>query len=151
MSRQPTPSVTVEELSREQLALVKPLYQQFYKSAVPRRDERVFITRNTHRSIIAATKLRSIEGEYWLLSGVVVAPAFRQQGIASLLLSHVLQRVEERPCYCFCHPQLAALYITLGFEIRDELPDSVLSRLNTYRRSKRDLVALEFRCKLKAC
>ncbi|WP_051333450.1 GNAT family N-acetyltransferase [Aliagarivorans marinus] len=146
MSRQPTPSVTIEELSREQLALVKPLYKQFYKSATPRRDDRLFIARNDHRAIIAAAKLRVIDGKYWLLSGVVVAPAFRQQGIASLLLSHVLQRVEERPCYCFCHPQLATLYIELGFETLDELPDSVLARFNTYRRSKRDLVALKFRC-----
>ncbi|WP_051326812.1 GNAT family N-acetyltransferase [Aliagarivorans taiwanensis] len=150
MSRLPTPSAALEELSREQLALVKPLYQQFYKSAVPRRDERVFIARNDHRAIIAAAKLRAIDGKYWLLSGVVVAPAFRQQGVASLLISHVLQHVEEGACYCFCHPQLAALYIELGCEIRDELPNPVLSRFNAYRRSKRDLVALEFRCKLKA-
>ncbi len=90
--------------------------------------------------IIAGLSLSSVGEGYWL-TGLLVAPAQRGQGVAACLVEAALAR-RQAPTWLFCHPDLAAFYQRLGFGAAATLPEALAARLARYQRSKR-LVALQ--------
>ncbi|MDX2228298.1 MAG: GNAT family N-acetyltransferase [Leptolyngbyaceae cyanobacterium bins.349] len=63
-------------------------------------------------------------GEFCVLYHVVVAPGWRRQGLASVLVEHLVKQAKP-PIYLVCKPRLIPFYQQLGFE---SLPWHHLSR-----------------------
>lgn len=86
-------------------------------------------------AIVAGLSLSAVAGGRWL-TGLLVAPEWRNQGVAARLVNAAL--AEGRgPTWLFCHPDLEAFYQRLGFSPASRLPEALGSRLARYQRSKR--------------
>ena len=120
---------------------LKPLAEKFYRaqrSAVRSHpDDQIWVAQQGE--IGAALCLRPVEAGVWLTS-LLVAPPLRGQGIASRLIEQALSGCGA-PVWLFCHPQLASLYLRLGFTPCEALPHALAQRLQRYQRSK-SLIAL---------
>lgn len=90
--------------------------------------------------IIAGLSLSPVDNGFWL-TGLLVAPQHRGQGVAGRLIEAALAQAGG-PTWLFCHPDLAAFYQRLGFATAGHLPQALAGRLQRYQRSKR-LVALQ--------
>ncbi|WP_434157911.1 GNAT family N-acetyltransferase [Stutzerimonas stutzeri] len=85
--------------------------------------------------IEAALCLVPVENGHWL-TGLLVAPAMRNRGLASRLIGYARAR-RDGPVWLFCDPVLACFYLNLGFSEPVSLPDSLADRLQRYNRNKR--------------
>lgn len=90
--------------------------------------------------IIAGLSLSAVGEGFWL-TGLFVAPQRRNQGVAARLVEAALAQVDG-PAWLFCHPDLTPFYQRLGFDLAQQLPEALASRLLRYQRNKR-LVALQ--------
>ncbi|MDW2777881.1 MULTISPECIES: GNAT family N-acetyltransferase [unclassified Pseudomonas] len=90
--------------------------------------------------IIAGLSLSAVGEGFWL-TGLFVAPQRRNQGVAARLVEAALAQVDG-PVWLFCHPDLTPFYQRLGFDLAQQLPEPLASRLQRYQRNKR-LVALQ--------
>ncbi len=135
--RQRTPDLYYRALP----AQLKPLAEKFYRAqrSAMRSHSTDQLWVAQQGEICAALCLRPVESGVWLTS-LLVAPSLRGQGIAGRLIEHALADHNE-PVWLFCHPQLAAFYLRLGFTPCDALPHSLSQRLQRYQRSKQ-LIAL---------
>jgi len=89
--------------------------------------------------VIAGLSLSPVAEGYWL-TGLLVAPQWRNQGVAARLVEAALAQVDGCT-WLFCHPDLERFYQRLGFATACGLPEALASRLARYQRSKR-LVAM---------
>jgi GNAT superfamily N-acetyltransferase len=89
--------------------------------------------------IVAGLCLTSVADGYWL-TGLLVTPSQRNQGLAQRLVTRALA-VSEGPVWLFCEPKLIGFYQRLGLSEPTMLPEPLASRLERYNRSK-TLVAL---------
>ncbi|MFJ4154028.1 GNAT family N-acetyltransferase [Pseudomonas sp. NPDC089752] len=90
-------------------------------------------------AIIAGLSLSAVADGHWL-TGLLVAPHWRKQGIATRLVEAALAG-RDGPTWLFCHPDLEPYYQRLGFSSAINLPEALASRLARYQRSKR-LIAM---------
>ncbi len=115
---------------------LRPLADKFYRShrsaMRTRSDHQVWVARDGE--IVAALCLQEAAHGQWLTS-LLVAPARRQQGLASALIDAALQGAQT-PTWLFCHPDLQPFYERQGFQACHELPSPLAERLARYRRSK---------------
>lgn len=91
-------------------------------------------------AIKAGLCLTAIERGHWL-TGLLVAPEQRNQGLASALVRHAMSTVDG-PVWLFCKPELESFYHRLGFVACIGMPEILEQRLERYRRSKR-LIAMQ--------
>lgn len=122
-----------------------PLLDKFYRACrSPMRaanGAQAWVVRQP--GIVAALCLTPVDdGGHWL-TGVLVAPAERRQGLASRLIEHALAQTPG-PAWLFCHPELVGFYRRLGFTPATQLPAPLAERLARYQRHK-TLVALAHR------
>lgn len=122
-------------------ATLKPLVDKFYRaqrSAMrAHRRDRLWVAQQ--QEVVAALCLRPMPPGHWL-TGLLVAPAQRRQGIARQLIEQALAEADG-PAWLFCHPELGDFYRRLGFTPCSELPTALAERLARYQRSKA-LIAL---------
>lgn len=120
---------------------LRPLADKFYRSQRPpmRSNAGGAIWVAENNEIIAAMRLREVEGGLWLTS-LLVAPSWRGQGVAGQLLETALAD-SQAPVWLFCNPELQAFYQRLGFNAELPLPASLQQRLSRYQQSK-SLLAL---------
>ena len=120
---------------------LKALANKFYRGhRSPMRahhEDQVWVIQSS--AIVAALCLRPLAAGQWL-TGLFVAPELRRQGLARQLIEQALQYSAE-PVWLFCHPQLGAFYLQLGFQACAQLPHELAERLARYQRSKQ-LIAL---------
>lgn len=120
---------------------LRPLAHKFYRAhrspMRPRHDDAIWVAQ--HGEIRAALCLAPVADGHWL-TGLFVAPGYRDQGLARNLMNAALSRTTG-PTWLFCHPDLEAFYQRRGFELAPELPEVLAERLGRYRRSK-NLIAL---------
>ncbi|MGE7956411.1 GNAT family N-acetyltransferase [Pseudomonas sp. NPDC089530] len=90
-------------------------------------------------AIVAGLNLKPVAQGHWL-TGLFVDPAQRGQGIAARLVERACAP-QAGPIWLFCHPDLQALYESMGFVPDPALPQSLADRLARYRRSK-SLIAM---------
>lgn len=116
--------------------LLQPLLDKFYRAQrSPMRapnGAQTWVARR--QEILAALNLTPVDHGHWL-TGLLVAPTVRRQGLASRLIEHALTRTPG-PVWLFCHPDLADFYQRLGFEPAAELPPPLAERLARYQRNK---------------
>ncbi|MCP2070881.1 UNVERIFIED_ORG: GNAT superfamily N-acetyltransferase [Pseudomonas lini] len=113
-----------------------PLMNKFYRthqsSMKAVREAQLWVARRDE--IVAALCLRPVAGGHWL-TGLLVDPAYRAQGIAARLIAEAVKDVNE-PVWLFCHPDLRDFYERRGFSFDPELPYAMAERLSRYARSK---------------
>ncbi|SFQ13575.1 Acetyltransferase (GNAT) family protein [Geopseudomonas sagittaria] len=116
--------------------LLQPLLGKFYRAhRSPMRapsGAQTWVARR--QEILAALNLTPLDHGHWL-TGLLVAPTARSQGLASQLIEHALARTAG-PVWLFCHPDLVGFYRRLGFEPATQLPPALAERLARYQRSK---------------
>ncbi|UVJ45269.1 GNAT family N-acetyltransferase [Pseudomonas sp. LS1212] len=123
--------------------LSRPLLDKFYRAhRSPMRsacDAQLWVARAAE--IVAALCLRPVSEGFWL-TGLLVDPAWRGQGVARAMIEQV-QGQCEASIWLFCHPELFDFYHRLGFVEAGDLPGSLCERLVRYQRSK-PLIALQW-------
>jgi len=123
-----------------------PLINRFYKSYYPagkaKKDEVIWVGEN-NSGIICCVRFKQFD-HYQLLTGMLVHPGQRGTGIARSLLTASNQQQIDTPCYCFAFSHLEALYQEANFVVipENELPEALASRLQRYRQSGKDLIAM---------
>lgn len=117
--------------------LLRPLVDKFYRShRSPMRSQtgdELWVAEN-NGDIVAALSLRAVTGGQWL-TGLFVAPARRNQGVAADLLRYSLA-LHPEAVWLFCHPDLRSFYHCHNFTDCEILPAELVERLSRYRRSK---------------
>ncbi|MCQ1061305.1 GNAT family N-acetyltransferase [Photobacterium sp. DNB23_23_1] len=123
-----------------------PLINRFYKSYYPagkaKKDEVIWIGEN-NKGIQACVRFKQFD-QYQLLTGMLVHPALRSQGLGLALLDACHGQLTASPSYCFAFGYLEAFYQDSGFIIitDNELPEPLQSRINRYRQSGKTLTPM---------
>ncbi|MDP2560480.1 GNAT family N-acetyltransferase [Psychrobium sp. 1_MG-2023] len=124
--------------------LKTPLANKFYASekarAKARNNELIWVAKFQH-TIVACAKLSPVDN-HWLLTGVHVCSAYRQQGIAQRLITLLCQ--EQPIIYTFALSHLASFYQHLGFQhIKpQQLPCELAQRFNAYLKQGRKIIVM---------
>jgi N-acetylglutamate synthase-like GNAT family acetyltransferase len=126
-----------------------PLANAFYKRVDKRlkaRADEVVWTASWQGSTLAALRLRPLPSGEHLVTGVLVDPQYRCRGIARQLLQVASVDFSRRFTYLFCEPQLAPLYLQVGFQQveKDAMPDPLVGRWQAYQRKTPELIAMCF-------
>lgn len=116
----------VKTLDSAQLPIAYKFYQQFNKAMKPRKSDRVWCAYQG-LEVIGAVRCRHI-GAYPLLTGLLVAPNARNQGVGLALCLALRNEVTE-PVYLFCQPELAPFYARAGFCQPSTLPAEINHKL----------------------
>ncbi len=139
------PAYLFESVTPERYALVDRFYRaQGYKVKCAT-QEKVFVLGLTTGEIIAAVRLvPQRSGHYWLRN-LLVAPEWRNLGLASALLNRVKPAIAPYGCYFFALPHLLELYQRLEFE-RNPLhcPEDIAAIYDKYRSRGRDWVLMGY-------
>ncbi|MEH0742587.1 GNAT family N-acetyltransferase [Vibrio cholerae] len=124
------------------LPLVNRLYKAHYPAGKAKSDELV-IAGYIGTEIAAVVRFRSL-GEYRLLTGMLVVPNHRGQGLGHALLEYCQKHILDPHDYCFAYPNLEAFYAQHGFTTLDKnaLPNDVKNLFERYARGKPQLVAM---------
>lgn len=122
-------------------APLQPLLVRFYRAHNSRNRVRSEATCWVARrgAIVGGLCLTPVADGHFL-TGLLVAPSERSQGIGAELVSYALNS-SSGPVWLFCKPELLHFYARLGFVVTHQLPDSLADLLTRYRRTK-TLVAL---------
>ncbi|MDH2247005.1 GNAT family N-acetyltransferase [Pseudomonas sp. GD03855] len=122
-------------------AALQPLLVRFYRTHNSRNRVRheamCWVARRG--DIVAGLCLTPIAQGHFL-TGLLVAPAERNQGIGAQLVREALASTQGT-VWLFCKPELLDFYGRLGFSTTDNLPEMLRDRLMRYRRNK-TLIAL---------
>ncbi|MDP5255833.1 MULTISPECIES: GNAT family N-acetyltransferase [unclassified Vibrio] len=136
--------INIRQLDAIRLPLVKKLYKQHYPSAKPKSDETIY-TLEHQKQIIATLRLRTI-GQYRLMTGMLVLPTYRQQGVGGALLTYCKENVFQAGDYCFALNHLGDYYQRYGFKIGavESLPNDLRTLLLRYTGTGKDLIPMSF-------
>ncbi|ROM22672.1 GNAT family N-acetyltransferase [Pseudomonas protegens] len=126
------PDLQINLLAEVERPLLNKFYRQHRSSMRAASEGQLWVARSSE--IIAGMSLSPAAEGYWL-TGLFVAPTSRGQGLASQLVGQAVQSVEG-PVWLFCHPNLQALYRSMGFCSTTCLPHALNERLARYQRSK---------------
>ncbi|MEH6534605.1 MAG: GNAT family N-acetyltransferase [Photobacterium frigidiphilum] len=124
--------------------LVNRLYKSYYPAGKAKKDEIIWVGDN-EKGIICVVRFKQFEN-IQLLTGMLVHPEFREQGLAKNLLAATKTQINCKPCYCFAFRELVPIYSNANFHLVDkiELPEVLSNRLIRYISSGKDLVAMRY-------
>lgn len=126
------PELSIQLLSEPLWPLLNKFYRAHGSSMKALKGGRLWVARDAE--IVAGLCLTPVLGGQWL-TGLLVDPAYRGQGLAARLVSCGVQQVEGT-VWLFCHPDLQGLYERMGFTQETHLPQSLSERLVRYKRNK---------------
>lgn len=137
-------AITVEALEPIKLPLVQKLYKQYYPSAKAKKDELIF-TAYCHNNLCAVVRFRTID-RWRLLTGMLVIPEYRQQGIAHILTQECQRLTLKEDDYCFAFEHLTDFYTQHGFKSvsANELPSTLEQLFLRYSNSGKRIIAMKF-------
>ncbi|KDM89654.1 GNAT family N-acetyltransferase [Photobacterium galatheae] len=124
--------------------LINRLYKAHYPAGKAKRDEIIWIGETTSE-IVTVVRFQ-LSDDHQLLTGMLVAPTFRQQGVGLALLEACRTQLLSRRCFCFAFSHLEPLYQKAGFIVIDEvrLPASLANRLQRYRSAGKSLIPMQY-------
>lgn len=136
-------SLNIVPLDPMKLPLVARLYKAHYPSGKAKRDE-LTIVGYQQNHIAAVVRFRTVD-QYRLLTGMLVVPEYRQQGLGHQLMAHCQQQVLQPGDYCFAYSHLEDFYAQYGFQTlgASALPNPLQVLFERYSRSK-SLVAMGY-------
>ncbi|EGR2798145.1 N-acetyltransferase [Vibrio navarrensis] len=137
-------TIRIERLDPIKLPMVKKLYKSYYPSAKAKTDEQIIVAYQEHQ-MVGLVRFKPIE-EWLLLTGMLVIPTHRQQGVGHALLSYCRENTLNSHCYCFAYPHLPPFYAQHGFKTieLDALPNSLKQKYLRYCESGKDLIPMQF-------
>ncbi|MFC5078998.1 hypothetical protein VTH8203_04683 [Vibrio thalassae] len=126
------------------LPIAKKLYKAHYPAGKPKSDERI-LTLSQNNSLCALVRFRTIE-QYRLMTGMLVLPDSRQQGIGHYFMTQLQQNELTNNDYCFALQHLQAFYGQHGFEVisQEALPNSLKQLFSRYIQSGKALAAMRY-------
>lgn len=136
----------VELIEPERLALADRFYRsQGYKVKCAS-NESVFALVYANGDWVGAVRLvPQVSGHYWLRN-LLIAPSYRNRGLATQLLNESRSAIFPRGCYCFALPHLIGFYERAGFEsCPGHCPPDIAQRFELYRARGRDWVLMGYR------
>ncbi|QUJ67624.1 GNAT family N-acetyltransferase [Photobacterium sp. GJ3] len=124
--------------------LVNRLYKAHYPAGKAKKDEVIWIGEST-TEIVSAVRFQQFE-DHQLMTGMLVVPAFRQQGISQALLKACQVQLISKHCFCFAFSHLENLYAQAGFQVisEDALPVSLAGRIQRYRSAGKSLIPMRY-------
>lgn len=124
--------------------LVNRLYKEFYPAGKAKKDEVIWIGDND-KGLICSVRFKQFDS-LQLLTGMLVHPEYRRQGLAQQLLTASNKQIRNKDCYCFAFRELVSLYTATGFKIVaiEDLPNTLSSRLIRYASRGKDLVPMYY-------
>ncbi|OEF06209.1 GNAT family N-acetyltransferase [Vibrio genomosp. F10] len=136
--------LTIAVLPTIKVPLVNKLYKVHYPSGKAKKDEHI-ITASNRSSIIAMVRFRTIE-QYRLLTGMLVIPEQREQGVGHALLNYCQDNELTSNDFCFAYDHLESFYRAHQFEIvaLDEMPNCLKNLYQRYVNSGRSLIPMQF-------
>ncbi|WP_226971503.1 MULTISPECIES: GNAT family N-acetyltransferase [Vibrio] len=137
-------TIRIERLDPIKLPLVKKLYKAYYPGAKAKKEEHIVVAYKENQ-IVGLVRFKPIE-EYLLLTGMLVVPAHREQGVGHTLLSYCQESILKNHCYCFAYRHLPPFYAQHGFKTIDvdAIPNSLKHRYLRYCESGKDLIPMQF-------
>ncbi|MBB1408465.1 MAG: N-acetylglutamate synthase-like GNAT family acetyltransferase [Pseudoalteromonas rhizosphaerae] len=118
--------------------LVNKFYDQYKARGRATRQDQVWVVYND-LVIVAACRIQN-RSDYLFLSTLLVAPAWRGQGIAKKLLIHTLSN-QNSLVYTFAYNYLADFYQSIGFNFVLTLPPPLDTLFTVYK--QRNIVAMQ--------
>ena len=106
--------IQIEVLDPVKLPLVSRLYKSYYRSGKAKKDE-LTIVGSVDKQMVAVVRFKSVE-ENRLLTGMLVVPEFRSQGLAHQLMSYCEQHVLQRGDFCLPIQSWKAFISSMGFK-----------------------------------
>lgn len=136
--------VNFQPLESIKIPLIKPIYKAFYPSAKPKKNEQIVVGYHQQK-IICIVRFRPIEN-FMLLTGMLVIPDYRQQGIASQLLAFCQAHYLSENSFCFAYQHLESLYQSAGFSLVEieQLPNSLQQLFVRYTSSGKKLLPMRY-------
>lgn len=135
--------LTFEILPPIKLPLVSRLYKAHYPSGKAKKDELTAVAYQESK-MIAVVRFRSIE-QFRLLTGMLVIPEFREQGVGHKLMHYCQQQILKEGDFCFAYQHLEAFYAQHSFVSVEpqQLPNSLQMLFERYVKSGKKLVAMK--------
>ncbi|MCW8349216.1 GNAT family N-acetyltransferase [Vibrio sp. ZSDZ65] len=126
------------------LPLAKKIYKSHYPAAKPKSDERI-ITAQVGSQLCALVRFRSIEN-CRLMTGMLVIPDYRLQGVGHKLMQHLVQQELAEQDFCFALAHLETFYCQHGFQTidKDALPNALKQLFLRYIQGGKSLVAMQY-------
>lgn len=95
--------------------------------------------------MVAALRLvPQTSGHFWLRN-LLVAKDQRGQGVATLLMQHLLPQIHPQGCYCYALPHLEQFYLRLGFSLNPKhCPADIQQKYEQYRARGRDWLLMGY-------
>ncbi|MFV0575770.1 MAG: GNAT family N-acetyltransferase [Vibrio sp.] len=125
--------------------LIKPIYKAHYPSAKPKKNEDVIVG-YCENKLVSVVRFRPIE-QYSLLTGMLVIPDFRGQGVGSKLLQFCQSEWISSHTFCFAYQHLENLYQSVGFHTidKEELPPCLLKLFERYTANGKKLLPMHYK------
>ncbi|RJX72364.1 N-acetyltransferase [Vibrio sinensis] len=136
--------LTIEVLDPIKLPLVTRLYKAHYPSGKAKSNE-LTIVGYIEQSLSAVVRFRPIE-EFRLLTGMLVIPQYREQGVGHQLMNYCQQHTLTSKDYCFAYSHLELFYQQHGFTTipASTLPNSLKLLYNRYSHSGKRLTPMHY-------
>ncbi len=95
------------------------------------------------RQVIAAVRLRPI-GSFTLLTGMLVHPDYREQGLAHQIMVSLADIFENNRTFLFSLPSLVGFYQQHQFIQTDDVPNDILQLFSKYQGLGKELILMKF-------
>ncbi|MGF1721700.1 GNAT family N-acetyltransferase [Vibrio kyushuensis] len=144
ISNKVQPELTIAVLDPIKVPLVTRLYKAHYPSGKAKKDERI-ITVSNNNTMVGVVRFRNIE-QYRLLTGMLIIPEMRDQGVGHQLLDHCQAHELSNRDYCFAYQHLEHFYSHHQFHTIEpnKLPNSLKNLFERYVNSGRSLIPMQF-------
>ncbi|GLT17517.1 acyltransferase [Vibrio zhanjiangensis] len=135
--------VQFDVLDPIKLPLVSRLYKAYYPSGRAKKDE-LTIVGKCDQQVVAVVRFKAIEDNR-LLTGMLVVPEFRHQGLGHQLISYCEKHVLQSGDFCFAYSELESFYQQHGFFTldSDSLPNTLRGLFERYSQ-KKSLAAMQY-------
>ncbi|HTF94832.1 MAG TPA: GNAT family N-acetyltransferase [Cellvibrio sp.] len=139
------PPYLFQSVAPERYALVDRFYRaQGYKVKCTEQEKLFVLCLPTGELIAAVRLVPQGSGHYWLRN-LLVAPEWRNGGLASALLNHLKPAIAPYGCYFFALPHLLGLYQRLDFDRNpSHCPADIAAIYEKYRSRGRDWVLMGY-------
>lgn len=136
--------LVIETLDPIKMPLVSRLYKAHYPSGKAKKDELTLVGYQQNK-LVAVVRFRNID-KYRLLTGMLVVPECRGEGIGHQLMQHCQNSVLAEGDYCFAYQHLEAFYAQHGFVAveANELSNPLRVLFERYSSSGKKLVGMRF-------
>ncbi|GEA62721.1 GNAT family N-acetyltransferase [Vibrio comitans] len=137
-------SLIIKDLEPLRLPLLKKLYKSHYPSTKIKAGEKIIVAEENSK-IVGVVRYREVD-KWQLLTGMLVIPEMRNQGIASQLLRFSQRDILHDKVFCFAYEHLEQLYSAHGFTTIpvEDLPSTLAKLYLRYTQTGKPLIIMQY-------